>query len=300
MPIHERMAAAVASATAKIRTIGDTGQINIGGLDWSYWHLPAGPNTIVFIHGNSAGKEVFYKQFEALSSSGYSLLAIDILGHGSSSNATQPDEEYNTPAFALNLYRLLASLKISRPVIFGWSMGGHIAIEMAGRGFDLAGLMISGTPPFGPSIVDFERAFKKSAAMEVTLKPERTAEDMEVYRKGLFGTFANRPEAFDLLVERADGRCPERSFAHWATGEEGCHQRTVVCGWDRPICVLHGNNDVFVSDEYLKTFPEERFWQSRIIRMEDIGHAPFLEQPETFNTFLLEFCADCFDSLPTP
>lgn len=295
MAHSEKMAKAVADATAKLRSIGETGKVAIDGLDWSYWHLPSGPNTVVFIHGNSAGKEVFFKQFKSLSSSGYSLLAIDVLGHGSSSDALSPVTQYTTPGLALALNKLLAALNVTHPLVFGWSMGGHIAIEMAGRGFDLAGIMVSGTPPFGPTLVDFERAFKQSAAMEVTLKPERTAEDMEVYKKGLFGTFTDRPKVFDLLIERTDGRCPEQCIANWSTGEEGCHQRTVVCGWDRPVCFLHGEKDVFVSDEYLQTFPEERFWQNRIMRMEGVGHAPFLEKPEAFNSLLLEFCADCFD-----
>jgi len=281
-------------STAQLRTVGQVDCVRIGELDWAYWYLPGGPQTILFIHGNSAGKEVFYKQFEGLAQSGYSLLAVDLPGHGATPNSNEPERDYNNPAIALCLKRLLAALDIRRPLIVGWSLGGHIAIEMAGRGFDLAGMMIFGTPPFGPTIVDFERAFAKSPAMEVTLKAERTEEDLEVYKAGLYGTFSPLPQAFHDLAERADGTCPEQSFAHWSTGDYGCHQRTVVRGWERPVCVLHGTSDAFVSADYLAEFPEDRFWKAEIIRMSRIGHAPFIEAPDVFNKLLREFCKDCF------
>lgn len=43
--------------------------------------------------------------------------------------------------------QMLAAFGISNPLVFGWSLGGHVAREMSGRGMAPRGMMTSGTPP---------------------------------------------------------------------------------------------------------------------------------------------------------
>jgi len=286
------------AALEEYRSVGELIRRDVDGLGIECWYLESGPQTILFLHGNLAGKEVFYRQFEALTDSGYSLLALDLPGHGGSSDSSNPERDYSIPALALTIRRLLEDLGIERPLVVGWSLGGHIAIEMAGRGFDLAGLMIFGTPPMGPGGTEFERAFVPSEAMQVTLKAERTPLDLAVYLRGLYGRLECVPEAFVALARRADGRCPACIGAHWSSGTEGCHQRTVVLGWERPVCMVHGDEDVFVSRDYLHSLPASGFWLKSLIVLPDVGHAPFLEATETFNGTLASFARCAFEERP--
>jgi len=285
----------VSKATRPLRVVGDIGRHSIGDLEIEFWRAGTDPKTVVFIHGNSAGKEVFHHQFPALLRAGYSVLAIDLPGHGGSSDSKTPERDYNFPAFALLVKRLLTALKIETPLLVGWSLGGHVVIEMAGRGFECAGAMIFGTPPVGPGLgEDFATAFLPSEAMAVTLKENPSPKDLQTYIAGLYGSLTPTPEAFVRLAERMDGAVRSQMGAHWAAGDEGCHQKTVVAGTDCPFCVVHGEDDVFVSGDYLKSLFWRHLWRDEIIVMPDVGHAPFLEAPDTFNTLLLDFCKDCF------
>lgn len=282
-------------AARGLRKIGEIDRQSIGDLEIEYWRAGAGSKTIVFIHGNSAGKEVFHHQFATLSRQGYSLLAIDLPGHGGSSDSKSPERDYNFPAFALLVKRLLAALNIETPLLVGWSLGGHVVIEMAGRGFDIAGAMIFGSPPVGPGLgEDFERAFLPSEAMAVTLKENPSSDDLATYVNGLYGSLNPRPEAFARLAERMDGAVRSHMGAHWAAGDEGCHQKTVVAGWDKPICVIHGDEDVFASGDYIVNLKWRNLWRNEVIRMEGVGHAPFVETPDRFNSILSAFSADVF------
>jgi pimeloyl-ACP methyl ester carboxylesterase len=44
---------------------------------------------------------------------------------------------------------LLRKLGVTEVIVFGWSLGGHIGIEMLACFLGMRGLMITGTPPVG-------------------------------------------------------------------------------------------------------------------------------------------------------
>lgn len=270
----------------------EEGKIAIGNLKIAYLRRPATEKTILFLHGNSGGKRAFHKQFSGLADTDYTLIAVDLPGHGDSSDSLQPEQDYNFPAFALLIKRFCEALNIASPLFVGWSLGGHVVIEMAGRGFDMSGALICGTPPIATGMSDFETAFLPSEAMAVTLNPEPSETETNIYIQGLYGSLDPIPQAYHDDATRMDGAVRANMGAHWGSGEHGCHQRTVVAGWDKPFCVIHGTDDVFVSEAYLDSIIWRNLWRNKIQKLRGIGHAPFLETPETFNTLLREFADD--------
>lgn len=272
----------------------DIASTEIDGLRMEYLRRAAGPNTIVFLHGYAAGKDVFYEQFEAAALKDYSLLAIDLPGCGGSDRSTAPTADYTLPALALRIKRVLAALEITSPLVAGWSLGGHVGIEMAGRGFDMAGLMIFGTPPLGPGSAQIEDAYVQSAAMAAGLKERPSPADTQTYIQGLYGTLTPLPNGFFTLAASCDSALQPAIGAHWASGDFGCDQVTVVAGWARPLCILHGEGDVFVSGNYISALPYRNLWRGAVVRLPGIGHAPFVEDADAFNAVLTGFAADVF------
>ncbi|MEO0411531.1 MAG: alpha/beta hydrolase [Pseudomonadota bacterium] len=282
-------------AAQNLRKRGSVGEMQVDDLTIAYWLLKGGPNTIVFLHGNSAGKEAFYQQFEGLADTGYTLLALDLPGHGSSSNSLTPAADYTFPAFAALTARVLTALNIKRPLIVGWSLGGHVVIEMAGQGTDLAGALICGTPPVGPGHTeDMQTAFIPSPAMAVTLKENPAPQELSIYVAGLYGSLAPLPAAFPALAQRMDGAVRSTIGDHWLSGKEGYDQRTVVAEWDKPLAIIHGDDDVFASKDYIDALASRALWNGGAVRMPGVGHAPFLEAPEVFNRHLQAFASDVF------
>lgn len=117
----------------------------------------AGSPALLCIHGNSHSSEVFRHVFHSPLSESNQILAFDLPGHGLSENATDPNNTYTMPAFAKCAWEVLDALKIREVIVFGWSLGGHMGIEMIAAPAahtKLRGVMIVGTPPIGHGEVD--------------------------------------------------------------------------------------------------------------------------------------------------
>jgi pimeloyl-ACP methyl ester carboxylesterase len=183
-------------------------------------------------------------------------------------------------------------LGLKSPLVVGWSLGGHIALEMAGRGHDISALLITGAPPITTGLADFQDAFLPAPAAEVTVARRPSAAALSAYVKALYGDMADVPALYHDLARRTDGRSRETMGQNWAQGYDGCCERTVAAGWFRPIAVIHGLRDPFISRSYFETCAFRNLWRDRIIDFERSGHAPFAEEPDRFNECLLTFAKD--------
>ena len=271
--------------------------IEIDGQRLAYVSDGPADKTAVFIHGNSSCKSAFKEQVSALLEAGYGLLAIDLPGHGASDDAAHPETDYTIPAYAKTINALSNKLQLHRPVLCGWSLGGHIAIEIAGSGADISGLLICGTPPVGPGIEHAEKAFLPSDVGDVTGAEAPPTHRLDAYIDAVYGTLSPVPDKLRRAGHRADGRSRASMFNHWISGVSGHSQRDVVQNWRSPLLIVHGAEDAFVPADYFQTLDMPGDGAGTVFEViENAGHAPFLEAPETFNRLLLEFCARCFSS----
>ena len=88
---------------------------------------------VLLIHGNSACKEIFARQFEAAGLARYRLIALDLPGHGASDDAPDPSATYALDGFAAACAMVLRQLGVGPTQLLGWSLGGHIGLELLGR-----------------------------------------------------------------------------------------------------------------------------------------------------------------------
>ena len=120
------------------------------------------PTTILLLHGNSSSSRIFTPVFNSSLSQIHPLLAFDLPGHGSSSDAPDPHTSYTQPAYAACALSVLQHAGVRDVITLGWSLGGHNGIELLNiltqrpeLGIKMRGLLIVGTPPgqFGPVLV---------------------------------------------------------------------------------------------------------------------------------------------------
>jgi pimeloyl-ACP methyl ester carboxylesterase len=242
---------------------------------------------IVLIHGSGASKAVFDRQFESPLADIFRLIAFDLPGHGASADARDP-ALYGFAGLARVTGALIETLGIERAAVFGWSLGGHVAIELAGSHPGVAGLMISGAPPVGRGPLALLRAFQITRDMMLGGKESFTPAEEERWLKMALGS-APYPEALADL-RRIDPRVrPAVSRAMWKP--EGFDQRKVVETADFPVAFVNGANDPVVRLSFFDGLDVPTLWHKHHV-LAGAGHAPFREAPESFNALLHRFAMD--------
>ena len=108
---------------------GDMASATTGGR-----RLDPDRSLILFLHGAALDRTVWQLQTRYFSHHGYSVMAVDLPGHGRSEGTPLPSIE----AYAGWVASLIGSAGYARAHLVGHSMGGLIALETASRHPDLA------------------------------------------------------------------------------------------------------------------------------------------------------------------
>jgi len=247
---------------------------------------------VLLIHGNSSCKEVFRRQFESELGRQYRMIAMDLQGHGESENASNPERSYTIPAYAETAVEVLRARAAENAVVLGWSLGGHIGIEMIHRLPEMRALTFSGTPPAGPGMEELSAAFTPQPHMNLTSKEVFSQEDVEVYAKYTCGVDLLPDPVLTAAVKRTDGIARRTMFESFAVDCVGYPQRQAVETWDRPIAVIQGSDEPFFDNAYLEGIKWGNLWEGRIHIVEGGGHAPFWAKPDAYNEILARFLKD--------
>lgn len=247
---------------------------------------PEGP-PILFLHGNSACKEAFAKQFAHFRKS-HRVIAFDLPGHGASDNG-DPEQTYNVPAYADIAEDLLKTLGVEKPLVVGWSLGGYNALELCARAPEnFAGLVITGTAPLNIAPDDFARGHNANSHLVLTGKQ-----------------YFTRSEARDYANHATAPLSPESAFLHHNLGRTDGRARFYmitklsVVDWPRqmrmlregliPYASMNGDNDPFLNHGYIASLSYGNIWRGKPTDIKDGRHAPFFNKPEAFNLELDAF-----------
>jgi pimeloyl-ACP methyl ester carboxylesterase len=243
---------------------------------------------VVLLHGNSSRKEVWAHQFAPLRRSGRPVLAPDLPGHGESQDSPTPDRTYSFPGYAATISGLIDALGWPAFDLVGWSLGGHIGLELLAKDRRVRSLLIVGTPPARPCREALQQAFHPSDDMQLAGKAAFSAAEARAYGSAMMGGADYLTPLLLAGVIRTDGEARRCLFDSALRGV-GTDQSATAAESDTPLCVVHGEREPFVRLDYLRALPYRALLNDRIHVIAGVGHAPHWEAPDAFNRILLDF-----------
>lgn len=266
----------MASQLIRVKTsAGSLGLVDTGGSG-----LP-----LLMIHGSGSSYQVFYKQWGGPLAAGRRMIAIDLPGHGTSDDAADPQHSYSVSGMTDAVEEAMGRIGVSRAAILGWSLGGHIAIEMLARGRRVAGAMICGAPPISGGLVAALRGFQASFDMLLASKETYSERDAERFEALCFGDRSH--PSFRRSILRADGKA--RGIFVKSLTRGGHDQRRDVQQADVPVAFVNGGRDPFLRLGYFAGLHVPVPFDGGPQVIAEAGHAPFWTHPAEFNALLSRF-----------
>jgi pimeloyl-ACP methyl ester carboxylesterase len=253
---------------------------------------------VVLIHGNSSSSRAFSRQLEGPLGRRVRLVAIDLPGHGESDDA-KDHSAYSLPGYARAVRAVVEALDLNQARFVGWSLGGHVTLEMAPDLPRARGFVIFGTPPV-PSrgaqpILSHEpmrEPFLPNPALKFTFQENIDSREASAYVAAFFKRgFADVPPFYFQDALRTDGRA--RSGLGTAA-QDGLYRDEVAIVGDlkTPLAVLHGGDEQLVNGQYFGCVAMPSLWRGAVQMIPYAGHAPQWETPKAFDALIEAFVAE--------
>ncbi|MFW6218920.1 MAG: alpha/beta fold hydrolase [Bacteroidota bacterium] len=248
--------------------------------------------TVLLLHGNSMNSSLMDNFIQWKEMQQYRIIAPDFPGHGLSERSQNPEHDYSVINLMEMVNYLTGELNPGKIVIFGHSLGGHIAINLANDISQLKGISICGTPPLTlpPEI---EKAFLPNPSIGLVFKPDLDDEQLQL----LANSFT--PEGTDInrRVKTSIRDCDPlvRAFIGKSIATELINDETeIIQSLQCPVAVFHGSEEAIVNLKYIESLKIPSLWQNKIHVIMDTMHFPFIENESEFKDKFISFLDDCF------
>jgi len=232
--------------------------------------------TAVFIHGAQNDHSVWILQTRYFAHHGFSVLAVDLPGHGrSGGHALQTVE-----AMAEWLNQLLGAADVTQAILIGHSMGSLIALEAAARRPErIKGIAMVGTAyPMRVS----------SSLLETSREREPVAIDM--VNIWSHSSIAQKPSApgpgfyvhggSQRLMQRISAINPAQVFyTDFAACNDYANGEQAATALGCPALFLLGRQDVMTPAKAASSLSSV-MKQARTVTLDACGHALMAEQPD--------------------
>lgn len=254
--------------------------IQVDGNKIRYLESGDSKHVLVLIHGLGASAERWSKVIPIFAKQ-YLVIVPDLIGYGYSD---KPVADYTPEFFTAFLEKFFIALKITRPIIIGSSLGGQIAADYASTHPDKveklilvspAGSMKQSTPALDAYIMAALYPNDESA--------KNVFELMESSGHEIDGQIVQG------FIERM--KLPNAKLAFMSTilGLKNSEVitpklHTIAC----PTLIIWGSKDPVIPIQYADNFLTN-IKDCRFFRMDNCGHTPYVQDPETFSSTVLEF-----------
>lgn len=258
------------------------------GLHVRAWGPPQAP-PILFIHGWSASYLAWHRQFDSPLREHFRLVCMDLRGHGLSDKPLDPTAYQSGAHWADDIAAVIAALRLTRPILVGWSYGGYVVSDyLARHGTE----NLRAVAFVGAAVIASMPPVHVGAAFMAAVK-RATSEDPAMMIEGL-------RDALDTLTHRPASE-PDRARALCAMSLTA----PPVRGWmlmrtldftdtllrlDRPCRVIHGREDRVILPAMAEHIAAH-VPAARLSWYDACGHTPHQEYAERFNTELAELAS---------
>lgn len=248
--------------------------------------------TLVLLHGFTGSAAAWGNHIDMLATNGLRLIALDLLGHGES-DAPADARRYTIEHCRTDIIDALRALGVreNEAILLGYSMGGRIALYSTFSGFFRALILESASPGLA---TEAERGQRRQQDEALAERIERggVANFVAYWEQlPLFASQQALPIATRELLRQQRLRNRAVGLANSLRGVGTGAQPALYARLpelDLPILLIAGEQD-----EKFRAIARRMAWMLPRAQLEIVpgaGHTIHLEQPDTFDRLVRDFC----------
>ncbi|MYT73630.1 MULTISPECIES: alpha/beta fold hydrolase [unclassified Streptomyces] len=239
---------------------------------------------VVLVHGHPFNRSLWRHQTGALTAAGYRVLVPDLRGYGESEVT---EGKVPLSRFADDVLALLDHAGVDRAVVGGVSMGGQIAMEFHRRHpHRTSALVLSDTS--APAETPEGREFRARLADRLLAEGMSGYADEVIDKMLAAYNVTTLPQVAADVLAMMRATDPRGAAAALRGRAERPDYRESLAAARVPALVVVGADDVYTpvaeAEAIARLVPD-----ATLAVIEGAGHLPGAEQPERFNTVLLDF-----------
>lgn len=249
-------------------------EVNDAGRTRIWYESEGEGPAILFAHGAGGNAAIWYQQVAFFAAQGYRCITFD---HRTFARSPAPAETISTPQFRDDAIAVLDAAGVDKAHLVGQSMGGftvlRLALDVPQR---VLSLTFSATPGGLPNpapttaAANLTRSDENSGGNILRTMSKKSSANAALMQ--LYSAISGFNLDFRITSLRALGKNP-------VSLQEASGLRC-------PVLFVAGAEDPLFPAELLRSYLPH-IPGSRLVVVEDSGHSPYFEQPETFNRELL-------------
>ena len=249
---------------------------------------------ILLIHGWSQSHLCWSKQYGSSLANDARIVALDLRGHGMSDAPAEIDQYTDGDKWADDIAAVIDQLALDRPILVGWSYGGFIISDYVRRNGQRK---IAGINFVAAAVVLDQKAFGTLVGPDFLENAPAACQDdlptnIAALRR-LLRACVVKPLSDDDFEEILAVNMVVKPVVRGALLQRELDFASLLEGITVPVLVTHGRSDTLVLPA-MADYILNHCKTAEVSWYEGVGHAPFLEEPLSFNTELQRFAASTY------
>ena len=249
-------------------------KIEIMGIPTSVKQRHGRGTPVICIHGNSLSQRLFSPLMEAQNLIENPIITYDLPGHGNSGTPENPETDYSLPGYGAHLKNLVSTLGLENVILFGFSLGGHIALEAAGHhlGRKVKGVFSIGAPPID-TVQDIPEAFQTFPGGISLFTEDLTEQQILLIVENIVENKTLQKILFEDI--RKTDRRARKYLVETMMVQGKCHSEHEYLKVSKiPVNLVFGDNDALIKRDYIQKENIRRLLGPRMKIIDNCSHLP--------------------------
>ncbi|MBU0473541.1 MAG: alpha/beta hydrolase [Bacteroidetes bacterium] len=261
---------------------------NLSGIDISYIREGSGEH-VLLIHGITTYSFIWRKIISLLSPN-YDVIAVDLIGCGSSDKPL--DIDYSIKNQAKFIVEFIKKLELGKVHLVAHDIGGGIAQILAANNPELfydVTLINSVAYDFWP--VQPIIAMRTPIIRQLAMATLDFGTFRLIVKRGLFHKEVLTDELMDLFWEPLKTRNGRKAFLHLAeclNNKQLLEISDKLHNLEIPVLIIHGEADVYLSADISKTL-HNNIHGSKLLKISTAGHFMMEDEPDQIARGIVQF-----------